>query len=442
MTAAPSRNAPCPCGSGRRYKECHGRADDVAPATMARALRAQSEGAHAEAERLYRQVLDARPDEPDALHMLGVARMMQGDATGAATSILRALDLTGWSVPDMRHNLALALARVTDAPFRRMSFSENARRYRQWIAERPTSTAALRMSVLLPLLGPGADIGRTVASVLEQSHADTELVVVARDAPDTRDALREVEARLRSRPLRSVVRTSAADSIAGLLNEAAEASSGDCVHPLMPGDALQRERLAGLARAMPDGGEGLAFGGVRALDADGQRTDEFADPRAFAWRCCQAATRWQASVGFDFIARFPAIHPGNLCVARPLFDALGGFDPGVGAFGWAFVLRAIPRTEPLYVEDAHYLVGSGATTDALTTFDRDATRRLLATFLAGAFGEVPRNPWSPCLASWGDDLFPVLLANGVGGLVPPDALRDYARATMARVPRGLEVIAP
>jgi len=334
----------------------------------------------------------------------------------------------------MRHNLALALARVTDAPFRQMTAGENTRRYRQWIAQRPRSATALRMSILLPLLGPEADIGRTMASVLEQSHADMELVVVARDAPDTRDALREVEARLRSWPFPSVVRMSAADSVAGLLNEAAAASTGDCLQPLMPGDALQRERLAVMARAMPDGGEGLAFGGVRALNADGQRTDEFADPRAFAWRCSQAATRWQASVGFDFVARFPAIHPCNLCVARPLFDALGGFDARVSAFGWAFVLRAIPRTEPLYVEDAWYLVGPGAKTDALTAFDRDATRRLLTDFLAGAFGEMPRNPWSPGLASWGDDLFPALLASGVGGLVPPDALRDYARATMARMP--------
>ena len=24
VDAPPSRNAPCPCGSGKRYKECHG----------------------------------------------------------------------------------------------------------------------------------------------------------------------------------------------------------------------------------------------------------------------------------------------------------------------------------------------------------------------------------------------------------------------------------
>jgi hypothetical protein len=437
VTATPSRNAPCHCGSGRRYKECHGRTDNDPSSMMTRALRLQSEDSHAEAEQLYRQVLEARPDEPNALHMLGVARMVQGDATGAATSILRALDLTEWSVPGMRHNLAVALARVIDAPIRRMSPSENVRRYRQYLTGRPGPTAVPRISILLPLLAPDVHVGRTIASVLAQSHSDIELVIVARDAPDARDTLREVEAQLRSCPFPSVVRTSGADGVVRLLNEAAEASTGDLLQPLMPGDALHSERLAAMARALPTDGEALAYGGVRALDAEGERVDEFADRRAFAWRCVQAATRWQASVGFDFVARFPAIHPCNLCIARPLFDALGGFDPGVVAFGWVFVLRAIPRTEPHYVEDACYLVAPGATTDALTAFHGDTPRRFLTAFLAGAFGDAPRNPWAPNLASWGDDLFPTLLAYGVGGLVPPDALRDYARATMARGPRGL-----
>jgi uncharacterized protein YecA (UPF0149 family) len=29
MKPPASRNAPCPCGSGRRYKECHGALDPV-----------------------------------------------------------------------------------------------------------------------------------------------------------------------------------------------------------------------------------------------------------------------------------------------------------------------------------------------------------------------------------------------------------------------------
>ena len=93
MTSPVARNAPCPCGSGRRYKACHGRADDGTAAKMAHALALQSRGGHAEAARLYREVLDTHPDDTDALHMLGGAQRMSGDASGAAESIGRALDL-------------------------------------------------------------------------------------------------------------------------------------------------------------------------------------------------------------------------------------------------------------------------------------------------------------------------------------------------------------
>ena len=35
VTPPSSRNAPCPCGSGQRYKDCHGALDTAAPAAPA-----------------------------------------------------------------------------------------------------------------------------------------------------------------------------------------------------------------------------------------------------------------------------------------------------------------------------------------------------------------------------------------------------------------------
>ena len=66
------RNAPCPCGSGKRYKHCHGlelpksAGAPVASidALMRRALEAQQSRRYDEAERAYRDVLALRPDEP------------------------------------------------------------------------------------------------------------------------------------------------------------------------------------------------------------------------------------------------------------------------------------------------------------------------------------------------------------------------------------------
>ncbi|HEX6138365.1 MAG TPA: SEC-C metal-binding domain-containing protein [Casimicrobiaceae bacterium] len=130
MTAAVqrtvSRNDPCPCGSGRRYKECHGslragvqsatpaaapRRGQYRPssgsdwaalaeedrdrlgAVMERALAEQVAQRLREAERLYRAVLEEAPRTHDALHMLGVIRLGLGDFTDAERLIERAMAL-------------------------------------------------------------------------------------------------------------------------------------------------------------------------------------------------------------------------------------------------------------------------------------------------------------------------------------------------------------
>ena len=116
------RNQPCPCGSGRRYKECHGAIDGTGasreappsaatapswvPQTMAAALRAQKRGQSAEAVRLYRQVIDAEPSNFDATNMLGLVEYELGHRETALALIKRAIELK----PELgmpRHNLRL-----------------------------------------------------------------------------------------------------------------------------------------------------------------------------------------------------------------------------------------------------------------------------------------------------------------------------------------------
>jgi len=126
-----SRNDPCPCGSGRRFKDCHGSLRDVAgvarspaestAATTPRASRyrpagndwididddrADRLGAMMElalkhqvgqrvrdAERLYRAVLEEAPNTHDALHMLGVVRLGLGDYADAERLLRAAMEL-------------------------------------------------------------------------------------------------------------------------------------------------------------------------------------------------------------------------------------------------------------------------------------------------------------------------------------------------------------
>lgn len=115
MSAQP-RNGPCPCGSGRRYKECHGAlgapstvADaeiDRRIATLAAALAAQKAGDLATAAAGYRAVLADVPDHFDALHMLGVVLLQDNRLDEAAALIARAVSLRP-EVEAARQNLAL-----------------------------------------------------------------------------------------------------------------------------------------------------------------------------------------------------------------------------------------------------------------------------------------------------------------------------------------------
>jgi tetratricopeptide (TPR) repeat protein len=123
IKAPASRNDPCPCGSGKRYKQCHGVAPAAAStasstsqttdvlAVMYRALAAQQAGRLAEARALYDQALAIDPGQADALHMRGVVSLTEGDPESAITFIEAAI-AKGLDNRDARYNLSLAVEAV------------------------------------------------------------------------------------------------------------------------------------------------------------------------------------------------------------------------------------------------------------------------------------------------------------------------------------------
>lgn len=128
------RNDPCPCGSGRRYKQCHGAAPaaartataDAVPSTappadadtLVRAgMAAHEAGRLDEARRSYERALAARPDHPYAGHYLGVLDFQRG-AYPEAIARLEAAARARPGEPDFQVNLGLAYAaanRLEDA---------------------------------------------------------------------------------------------------------------------------------------------------------------------------------------------------------------------------------------------------------------------------------------------------------------------------------------
>ncbi|HEX4054735.1 MAG TPA: tetratricopeptide repeat protein [Tepidisphaeraceae bacterium] len=72
-----------------------------------RALREHSAGRLAEAEAIYREILQQHPNHPPALHLLGVALSQQGNKRAAIDYISRAIALNP-NIADFHSNLALA----------------------------------------------------------------------------------------------------------------------------------------------------------------------------------------------------------------------------------------------------------------------------------------------------------------------------------------------
>ena len=115
---------PCPCGSGRRYKDCHGgrgqsgiRADSSAPAADERvriAVTLHRRGDLSAAEAIYRSVLGMHPDHLAAQHFLGGLLYQSGDVA-AALPLLRSAARRMSNEPDVQCDLGLALA-ASDKP--------------------------------------------------------------------------------------------------------------------------------------------------------------------------------------------------------------------------------------------------------------------------------------------------------------------------------------
>jgi len=96
------RNDPCPCGSGRKYKHCHGAGasnlDPPAEAakadvkrTLQQARSLHQNGFLPEAESFYREVLKHSPRNVDALNLLGILCAQRGDPASALEWIGKAV---------------------------------------------------------------------------------------------------------------------------------------------------------------------------------------------------------------------------------------------------------------------------------------------------------------------------------------------------------------
>jgi len=100
----PGRNDPCHCGSGKKYKHCCGSMQDNGPPVkmmpssggslqelLQTGLGHHQAGHLPQAEAIYRQILQAAPNHPDALYLSGLAAHEAGRSEAAVGLIERAI---------------------------------------------------------------------------------------------------------------------------------------------------------------------------------------------------------------------------------------------------------------------------------------------------------------------------------------------------------------
>lgn len=104
------RNDPCPCGSGLRYKECHGKLGAEGPppidARIAKALQLHQQGRMDEAEAAYEALLAESPGHAIPTHYLGMLAWSRGDAQ-RAERLMRESIAANATIPDFHSNLAM-----------------------------------------------------------------------------------------------------------------------------------------------------------------------------------------------------------------------------------------------------------------------------------------------------------------------------------------------
>ena len=174
-----SRNAACPCGSGRRFKDCHGQVAatvEARPASgtlaqLQQALAAQQAGRLADAIALYDRVIDAAPMLFDAWHMRGVARFQRFDFDAAERDIRRALALRP-GVEAARQNLSLVIDGRLQAEREELLCREVLPRYAALTVDPPRAPldGVERGSRVFVI--DACEAGSTLAEVLEANARD------------------------------------------------------------------------------------------------------------------------------------------------------------------------------------------------------------------------------------------------------------------------------
>ncbi|MEQ1593947.1 MAG: SEC-C metal-binding domain-containing protein [Casimicrobium sp.] len=438
MTPPKSRNATCPCGSGKRYKACHGAtapasnaqaAEETLASLMQAALRAQVAGDLDAAEALYRQALTLDPNQADCLHMLGVVRMQRFDLLGARELIERAGELVEWSHTSFRHNYAhllssfLSAREPTNLP-ERLREMQDQRRAREPLA--PSYGV-----VIVNPLATANTLSETLASLASLAVAPSAVVVLGGGVNVGNDAWPFA--------VHSTAWRGAGERASDDLTVALALVRQPYVAIMHAGDTAQEA----LPMALKSLVAGVAHWGVaRAVASDAQSDNLTLSARENMFTLLQHSPRVGAAL---FAEGIPLSSVCNLLWHTPFLLARLAERP---ASFRALCEMAMWEEEPLFLD--HVMVRFAASYPASSAFwdEESVLATLDVGFLAKALSGVRApNPVAPSIEFDGPSFLKRALRIGLGRRLGPASLRAVAQqvvaaptASAALDPNGVELI--
>jgi len=171
------------------------------------------------------------------------------------------------------------------------------------VTQAASDVAAPAIAVVIPAFNPGAYLQRAVASVLVQSHADWELVVVDDGGDEDLSWVGDCDPRVRL-----LRQANAGVSVAR--NVGVAATSAPLIAFLDQDDEWLPTKLERQARAMGDGGAALCYSAFSWVRPDGSRDGDYTKP-----------------VTYESLLRDDHLCMSSVMVRRDLYLIAGGHDP-------------------------------------------------------------------------------------------------------------------
>ena len=435
----PARNQPCPCGSGLRFKECHGKMGEAnAPQAhaagerhtelMASALAHRQQRRYDQAIRDYEAALERDPGRHDARYMLADLCRERGDRGPAKAHILEALDLTGWKSASYRRFLSALLADEAPAGPGAVSGPGDGYLAEQAARAKTVSLDAPLVSVVIPCRNHVAYVEAALRSIFRQTYRQVEVVVIDDGSDDgSAEAIRRCldESPFAHRFVERARHRGAPETV----NEAAGMATGTFICVLNSDDFMHEDRLRQMVTTIAGTGAQWGFSSTECVDAAGNYIDPLHNRYVYDLRCAVGDAGAAPTIGFALMAQNIAASSGNLFVSRELFRALGGFHEYSHVRGWDFCLRALQRAEPVFVRDAVYckrLHRGNQPSAILAALHAEAAEVCRRYVHWGCTADESVSPVAPCVANWPIEFRKAILETGLADLVDALTLRLMA----------------